>query len=306
MALLSPYFLTARNIDQPRLPDVVRRRAGARPAAGDPHARDRPVGRLGRRARRLAGVVAAARGGTGGARQPGAVRRDRRGAVGLANGAVLVYGRVMNPFIVTLGTLGIVRGARARDLRRADAHRPAAGRQHARLGHRRPACPCPRAGRGRARARCVGVLLGAHAVGPLDLRRRRQSRGGAARRASRSTACCCPSTCCAGCSPGIAGDPRRRAHGRRRRRRPGQLLELDAITAVIIGGASFFGGRGRVVNVLAGALIIGVIRNGLDLLDVSAVLAADRDRHARDRLARARRRCAGGSSERLRTRAASA
>src|SRR5215217_5077606 len=31
-------------------------------------------------------------------------------AVGLANGAVLVWGRVMNPFIVTLGTLGIVRG----------------------------------------------------------------------------------------------------------------------------------------------------------------------------------------------------
>ena len=49
----------------------------------------------------------------------------------------------------------------------------------------------------------------------------------------------------------------------------GQLLELDAITAVIIGGASFLGGRGRVGNVIAGALIIGVIRNGLDLLDVS-------------------------------------
>ena len=75
----------------------------------------------------------------------------------------------------------------------------------------------------------------------------------------------------------------------------GQLLELDAITAVIIGGASFLGGRGRVVNVLAGALIIGVIRNGLDLLERQPVLAADRDRHARDRVARARRRCAAGS-----------
>ena len=49
----------------------------------------------------------------------------------------------------------------------------------------------------------------------------------------------------------------------------GQLLELDAITAVIIGGASFFGGRGSVWNVLAGALIIAVIRNGLNLLDVT-------------------------------------
>jgi len=49
----------------------------------------------------------------------------------------------------------------------------------------------------------------------------------------------------------------------------GQLLELDAITAVVIGGASFFGGRGSVFNVIAGALIIGVIRNGLNLLDVT-------------------------------------
>jgi ribose transport system permease protein len=49
----------------------------------------------------------------------------------------------------------------------------------------------------------------------------------------------------------------------------GQLLELDAITAVVIGGASFFGGRGSVPNVVAGALIIGVIRNGLNLLDVT-------------------------------------
>jgi ribose transport system permease protein len=50
----------------------------------------------------------------------------------------------------------------------------------------------------------------------------------------------------------------------------GNLLELDAITAVIVGGASFFGGRGSVVNALVGALILGVVRNGLDLLDVSA------------------------------------
>jgi ribose transport system permease protein len=38
---------------------------------------------------------------------------------------------------------------------------------------------------------------------------------------------------------------------------------------VIIGGASFFGGRGSVIGVIAGALIIGVIRNGLNLLDVT-------------------------------------
>lgn len=50
----------------------------------------------------------------------------------------------------------------------------------------------------------------------------------------------------------------------------GQLAELDAIAAVIIGGASFFGGHGRVFNVLIGALILGSIRNGLNLLGVSS------------------------------------
>lgn len=48
----------------------------------------------------------------------------------------------------------------------------------------------------------------------------------------------------------------------------GLLTELDAIAAVIIGGASFFGGRGGVVNALVGALVIAVIRNGLNLAGV--------------------------------------
>jgi len=46
--------------------------------------------------------------------------------------------------------------------------------------------------------------------------------------------------------------------------------ELDAIAAVIIGGASFFGGVGSVWGTLIGALIMGVLRNGLNLLNVSA------------------------------------
>jgi ribose transport system permease protein len=47
-------------------------------------------------------------------------------------------------------------------------------------------------------------------------------------------------------------------------------IELDAIAAVIIGGASFFGGRGTVVGVLAGVLIMGLLRNGLNLNNVSS------------------------------------
>jgi ribose transport system permease protein len=52
----------------------------------------------------------------------------------------------------------------------------------------------------------------------------------------------------------------------------GQLSELDAITAVIIGGASFYGGRGSIDNVIVGALILAVIRNGLNLLSVNPYL----------------------------------
>ena len=47
-------------------------------------------------------------------------------------------------------------------------------------------------------------------------------------------------------------------------------IELDAIAAVIIGGASFFGGRGTVIGVLAGVLIMGILRNGLNINNVSA------------------------------------
>ena len=52
----------------------------------------------------------------------------------------------------------------------------------------------------------------------------------------------------------------------------GTLAELDSIAAVIIGGASFLGGRGNVANALVGALMIGVIRNGMNLLNVDAFL----------------------------------
>ncbi|MEV5573750.1 substrate-binding domain-containing protein [Spirillospora sp. NPDC052269] len=46
--------------------------------------------------------------------------------------------------------------------------------------------------------------------------------------------------------------------------------ELDAIAAVVIGGASLAGGKGRAFGTLVGALILAVLRNGLNLLSVSA------------------------------------
>ena len=48
----------------------------------------------------------------------------------------------------------------------------------------------------------------------------------------------------------------------------GDLLELDSIAAVIIGGASFLGGRGHIGHALIGAVMIGVIRNALNLNNV--------------------------------------
>jgi ribose transport system permease protein len=50
----------------------------------------------------------------------------------------------------------------------------------------------------------------------------------------------------------------------------GNLLELDTIAAVIIGGASFLGGRGHIGHALVGAVMIGVIRNALNLNNVDA------------------------------------
>jgi fructose transport system permease protein len=51
----------------------------------------------------------------------------------------------------------------------------------------------------------------------------------------------------------------------------GQTDNLDSITAVVIGGTSLFGGRGSVIGSLIGALIVGVIRNGLQLIGVAAI-----------------------------------
>ena len=51
----------------------------------------------------------------------------------------------------------------------------------------------------------------------------------------------------------------------------GQTENLDAITAVVLGGTSLFGGRGIVLGSLLGALIVGVFRNGLTLMGVPSV-----------------------------------
>lgn len=49
----------------------------------------------------------------------------------------------------------------------------------------------------------------------------------------------------------------------------GNGLEMNALAAIVIGGASLYGGKGNMVGTLFGVIIIGVLNNGLNLLNVS-------------------------------------
>jgi ribose transport system permease protein len=50
----------------------------------------------------------------------------------------------------------------------------------------------------------------------------------------------------------------------------GVFFELDAVAVVVMGGTSLQGGRGTVIGTALAALLLGVIRNGLNLLEVPA------------------------------------
>lgn len=52
----------------------------------------------------------------------------------------------------------------------------------------------------------------------------------------------------------------------------GQGIELDVLAAVILGGTSLFGGKGKIYGVILGSLIIGVLNNGLVLLGMAPSL----------------------------------
>ena len=144
-----------------------------------------------------------------------------------------------------------------------------------------------------------------HGLGPLDLCRRRQARSGACAWAFRSTGVLISTYVIAGLCAGIGAVI---LAGRTDAGSPlfGNLLELDTIAAVIIGGASFLGGRGHVGHALIGAIMIGVIRNALNLLNVDIffqlivigvviVLAVEAD-VLRNSSRRPRPRAAGGEA----------
>jgi ribose transport system permease protein len=50
----------------------------------------------------------------------------------------------------------------------------------------------------------------------------------------------------------------------------GLMYEMDVIAAVVVGGTSLFGGRGSIIGTFLGAMLIGVLRNGLNLLNVGS------------------------------------
>jgi len=52
----------------------------------------------------------------------------------------------------------------------------------------------------------------------------------------------------------------------------GNLMELDAIAACVIGGTSLMGGRGTVFGAVVGALIMASLDNGMSLLDVESYI----------------------------------
>ncbi len=155
--------------------------------------------------------------------------------IGLGNGLLLTRLRLPHPFISTLGTLNVARGAALL------------------LAGGVPISGLPPGFRGVVAGSLLGVPMpvviaaGAYLVTHVFLSRTVYGRDLYAIGGNREAARLC----------GIPVDRRLN-------------LAFDAIAAVIIGGASFFGGVGTVGGTLIGALIIGFLRNGLNLLDVSA------------------------------------
>jgi ribose transport system permease protein len=188
-------------------------------------------------------------------------------AVGLINGLLFVKGRIPHPFIATLATLTLVRGVALW------------------LSDGRPIQEVPTLVQVIGGDSIMGWLpvssfvVAAVAVAVwLMLTRVVWGRwiyavGGnpeAARRTAIPSAAVLISVYVfSGLTAGIAGIL---TAGRTNAGAPtfGSLAELDAIAAVIIGGASFLGGRGKVSHALVGAMMIGVIRNAMNLANLDS------------------------------------
>ncbi|EJC82770.1 permease component of ribose/xylose/arabinose/galactoside ABC-type transporter [Rhizobium leguminosarum bv. trifolii WSM2297] len=186
-------------------------------------------------------------------------------AVGAINGVVFVYGRLPHPFIITLATLSICRGVA---LALAPGHTTMRG--------------MPDAVTAIGGSTTLGVPNSFFVVGMFGLLFLILTKSmvcgrwiyavGGSPNAARSMgipvrgvllSTYIVSGFCAGVGAVLLA-------GRTGAASPiyGNLLELDTIAAVIVGGASFLGGRGHLGHALMGAVLIGVIRNALNLLGI--------------------------------------
>ncbi len=189
-------------------------------------------------------------------------------AVGAVNGALYVYGRLPHPFIVTLATLSAARGL-ALWLSGGQPHRGMPDIVQALGGGLLGWLPYSTflvAG-----LALLTLLLTTRLVWGRWIYAVGGNPEGARRAAIPVKGVLISVYVLSGLAAGVAGVI---TAGRLNAGSPtfGELAELDAIAAVVIGGASFLGGRGNVANALVGALMIGVIRNGMNLLNVDAFL----------------------------------
>lgn len=187
------------------------------------------------------------------------------GLVGAINGTVFVYGRLPHPFIITLATLSICRGLA---LELAPGHTTMRGMPDAvsAIGNNWSL------GLPNSFYVVAGVALLLFVLAKAMVAGRWIYAVGGSPEAAKSMgipvkkvllATYILSGLCAGIGAIVLS-------GRTAAASPlyGNLLELDTIAAVIIGGASFLGGRGHLFHALIGAVLIGVIRNALNLLGV--------------------------------------
>ncbi len=191
-------------------------------------------------------------------------------AVGAINGLVLVFGRMPHPFIVTLASLSVARGLA---LWLADGRSTVPGGMPEIIRF----LGSGTVGFVPVSAILVGILAVFIAIFSKKMVWGRWifAAGGnadAALRAAIPVSWVIASVYAI--SGLLAGVGAVLASGRANAGSPnfGQLAELDSIAAVVIGGVSFLGGRGNVGNAIVGALMIGVIRNGMNLLNVDAFL----------------------------------
>ncbi len=186
------------------------------------------------------------------------------GVPGLVNG-LLIARLGVPPFIGTLGMYGVARGVAyllaggttvpvGNPILSWHRQRSAAGRADGRAAHRRRRCWCCTIccrRRGSASTPTRSAAIGRRRCGPA-------STCGA----SRSDLYILSALCAA--LGGILYAGRFSAGAAQ----AGEPLLLDSIAAVVIGGASLFGGSGTIVGTLIGALIVAVIQYGLVFINV--------------------------------------